>query len=240
MRAGAPGQQPPAPDLVGRIRRPSACMLRTECCGSLLRTPPCFFSAETGTGKELVARAVHEPASGEELTSAVGAIGLTETLFESELIQASEKGAFMRRRGACKQGSCQKLASSLALGVDRRVAPGAPGQLLRLLEAAPTAGRRTRGLAAGFRIVAGPPTRISARWWGPAPSATTSTTAQRFPIRSPPCEQRPGRYPLLALTCSSSGSIAAPAAASPQPPDWLAGTALSGNIRARNLIERRR
>ena len=133
---------------------------------------------------------------------------------------ATRKGAF-GRRGACNKAFVARQAPSFSRSANSP--PGAPGWALRLLEA-PTAGSADPRPWAAGSASSRPPTGIPARWWARQRRGLYHLNAL-FPIRSPaPCTSGLGRYPLLAAS-PSSGSIAAPAATSPQPPwGWRHGT----------------
>jgi transcriptional regulator with PAS, ATPase and Fis domain len=195
---------------------------------------------ETGTGKELVARAIHEgSARATRPFVAVDCSGLTETLFESELF-GYEKGAFT---GAThrKQGLIE-AANSGTLFLDEigDLPLALQVKLLRLLE---TGTYRRVGsvevLPANFRL-------ISATHRDLATMVKTETFRRdlyfrinTFPIHTPSLRER---APDLALLAESLLSRVAPGRAlhlSAKAWSVLADMPFEGNIRElRNLLER--
>lgn len=195
---------------------------------------------ETGTGKELVARAVHEAGErGKGPFVAVDCAGLTETLFESELF-GYEKGAFTGA-AARKQGLVE-AASGGTLFLDEvgELPLALQAKLLRLLESGTY--RRVGGLealAADFRIVA-----ATHRDLGEMVGAGTFRRdlyyrLNVFPIRSPALHERPEDIPLLAASLLERVDRRPGRRFTPAALDWLAARHYPGNIRElRNLIER--
>ncbi len=195
---------------------------------------------ETGTGKELVARAVHEAserASGPFVP--VDCAGLTETLFESELF-GYEKGAFTGA-GSRKQGLVE-AASGGTLFLDEvgELPLSLQVKLLRLLETGTY--RRVGGLdalRADFRLVAATHRDLATMVRDGGFRQDLYYRLNVFPIRSPALHERPEDIPLLAESLLErvdrrNGRRFTPAAL-----DWLSSRHYAGNIRElRNLIER--
>lgn len=195
---------------------------------------------ETGTGKELVARAIHEASAREDGPFvAVDCAGMTETLFESELF-GYEKGAFT---GAShrKQGLVEAAAGgTLFLDEIGELPLSLQIKLLRLLETGTY--RRVGGLdwlPADFRLVAATHRDLRAMVQAEAFRRDLYFRINTFPIRTPSLHERREDIPLLAESLLErvdrrTGRHFTPAALS-----WLSGRRYSGNIRElRNLIER--
>ena len=195
---------------------------------------------ETGTGKELVARAIHEASAREEGPFvAVDCAGMTETLFESELF-GYEKGAFTgalhRKPGLVEaaRGGTLFLDEIGELPLVLQV------KLLRLLETGTY--RRIGGLdwlPADFRLISATHRDLAAMVQEETFRRDLYFRINTFPIRTPALHERGDDIPLLATSLlervdRKSGRHFTPAALA-----WLAGRRFSGNIRElRNLIER--
>ncbi len=195
---------------------------------------------ETGTGKELVARLVHEAsrrAAGPFV--AVDCSGLTESLFESELF-GHEKGAFTgalhRKRGLVEAAS----GGTLFLDELGDIPLAMQVKLLRLLETGTY--RRVGGveiLRSDFRLVAathrGLPRMIEAG----AFRADLFYRINVFAIRVPALAERREDIPLLAQSFLERVAPGRGLRFSPATLDALASRAYPGNIRElRNLVER--
>ena len=195
---------------------------------------------ETGTGKELVARAVHEasPRSGGPFV-AVDCAGMTETLFESELF-GYEKGAFT---GAAhrKQGLVE-AASGGTLFLDEigELPLSLQVKLLRLLETGTY--RRVGGLdwlPADFRLVAATHRDLRAMVQAETFRQDLYYRINTFPLRTPALHERAGDIPLLANSLLERVDRRAGRQLTQAALDWLSGRRYAGNIRElRNLIER--
>jgi len=195
---------------------------------------------ETGTGKELVARAIHEASAREEGPFvAVDCAGMTETLFESELF-GYEKGAFT---GAThrKQGLVEAAAGgTLFLDEIGELPLAQQVKLLRLLETGTY--RRVGGLdwlPADFRLVAATHRDLRAMVQAETFRRDLYFRINTFPIHMPALHERVEDIPLLAASLlervdRKPGRKFTPAALA-----WMSGRRYSGNIRElRNLIER--
>lgn len=195
---------------------------------------------ETGTGKELVAHAIHEASAREDGPFvAVDCAGLTETLFESELF-GYEKGAFT---GAThrKQGMVEAAAGgTLFLDEIGELPLALQVKLLRLLETGTF--RRVGGLdwlPADFRLVTATHRDLRAMVQAESFRRDLYFRINTFPIHTPSLHERHEDIPLLAISLlervdRKSGRRFSDAALA-----WLAGRRFSGNIRElRNLIER--
>ena len=195
---------------------------------------------ETGTGKELVARAIHEASAREEGPFvAVDCAGMTETLFESELF-GYEKGAFT---GAThrKQGLVEAAAGgTLFLDEIGELPLALQVKLLRLLETGTY--RRVGGLdwlPANFRLVTATHRDLRAMVQAETFRRDLYFRINTFPIYTPALHERVEDIPLLATSLLERVDRKPGRKFSPAALEWLAGRRFSGNIRElRNLIER--
>ena len=195
---------------------------------------------ETGTGKELVARAIHEASVREEGPFvAVDCAGMTETLFESELF-GYEKGAFT---GAThrKPGLVEAAAGgTLFLDEIGELPLALQVKLLRLLETGTY--RRVGGLdwlPADFRLVAATHRDLRAMVQAETFRRDLYFRINTFPIHTPALHERVEDIPLLAASLLERVDRKPGRKLTPAALDWLAGRRFSGNIRElRNLIER--
>src|SRR5574343_2038356 len=195
---------------------------------------------ETGTGKELVARAIHEASAREAGPFvAVDCAGMTETLFESELF-GYEKGAFT---GATyrKQGLVEAAAGgTLFLDEIGELPLALQVKLLRLLETGTY--RRVGGLdwlPADFRLVTATHRDLRAMVQAETFRRDLYFRINNFPIHTPALHERSGDIPLLAISWLERVDRKAGRRFSPAAREWLAGRRYSGNIRElRNLVER--
>ncbi|MGE5472389.1 MAG: sigma-54 interaction domain-containing protein [Bacteroidota bacterium] len=195
---------------------------------------------ETGTGKELVAHAIHEAsnrAAGPFVP--VDCAGMTETLFESELF-GYEKGAFTG--AANRKLGLVEAASGGTLFLDEigELPLALQVKLLRLLETGTY--RRVGGLdwlPADFRLIAATHRDLGGMVQAETFRRDLYFRINTFPIRTPALHERREDIPLLAASLlervdRQAGRRLAPAALA-----WLGGRRYSGNIRElRNLIER--
>jgi two-component system, NtrC family, response regulator HydG len=195
---------------------------------------------ETGTGKELVARAIHEAsprAKGPFIT--VDCAGLTETLFESELF-GYEKGAFT---GAAhrKPGLVEAAAGgTLFLDEIGELPPSQQVKLLRLLESGSY--RRVGGLEtlyANFRLVSATHRNLAAMVHKETYRRDLYFRINTFPILTPALHERRQDIPLLAISLLARVDRQRGRNFTAAALDWLRARHYAGNIRElRNVIER--
>lgn len=195
---------------------------------------------ETGTGKELVARAIHEASSRSSGPFvAVDCAGMTETLFESELF-GYEKGAFTGAANR-KQGLVE-AASGGTLFLDEigELPLSLQVRLLRLLETGTY--RRVGGLEwlpADFRMVAATHRDLRAMVQAETFRCDLYFRINTFPLHTPALHERGEDIPLLATSLLERVDRIPGRYLSPSALAWLSGRRYAGNIRElRNLIER--
>jgi two-component system, NtrC family, response regulator HydG len=195
---------------------------------------------ETGTGKELVARALHEASTREEGPFvAVDCAGMTETLFESELF-GYEKGAFTgashRKQGLVEAAS----GGTLFLDEIGELPLSLQIKLLRLLETGTY--RRVGGLdwlPADFRLVAATHRDLRAMVEDETFRRDLYFRINTFPIHMPALHERAGDIPLLAKSLLERVDSKPGRKFTAEALNWMSGRRYSGNIREmRNLIER--
>ncbi|KAB2928544.1 MAG: PAS domain-containing protein [Dechloromonas sp.] len=195
---------------------------------------------ETGTGKELVAHAIHEASAREGGPFvAVDCAGMTETLFESELF-GYEKGAFT---GAAhrKQGLVE-AASGGTLFLDEigELPLSLQVKLLRLLETGTY--RRVGGLEwlpADFRLITATHRDLRAMVQAETFRRDLYFRINTFPIYTPALHERSEDIPLLANSLLERVDRKSKRHFSPAALYWLSSRRFTGNIRElRNLIER--
>src|SRR5574343_467818 len=195
---------------------------------------------ETGTGKELVAHAIHEASAREDGPFvAVDCAGLTETLFESELF-GYEKGAFTgathRKQGLVEAAS----GGTLFLDEIGELPLSLQVKLLRLLETGTY--RRVGGLdwlPVDFRLVAATHRDLRAMVHAETFRRDLYYRINTFPIHTPALHERREDIPLLAASLLERVDRKASRSLSPEACDWLSERRYEGKIRAlRNLIER--
>jgi transcriptional regulator with PAS, ATPase and Fis domain len=195
---------------------------------------------ETGTGKEMIARAIHESSSRAHAPFVpVDCSGLAETLVESELF-GHEKGAFT---GALtrKTGLVETAAGgTLFLDEVGDIPLGLQVKLLRLLETGTY--RRVGGVEpqhATFRLVAATHRDLEQRVRDELFRADLYYRLAAFPIRLPALRERRDDIPLLAeALLSRLGGERTPRLAS-DALDCLLRYDYPGNVRElRNILER--
>jgi two-component system response regulator HydG len=195
---------------------------------------------ETGTGKELVAHAIHEASAREEGPFvAVDCAGMTETLFESELF-GYEKGAFTgathRKQGLVEAAS----GGTLFLDEIGELPLSLQVKLLRLLETGTY--RRVGGLdwlPADFRLITATHRDLRAMVQDETFRRDLYFRINTFPVRTPALHERADDIPLLAASLLERVDRKSDRKFTPSALEWLAGRRYSGNIRElRNLIER--
>ncbi|UCV12319.1 sigma 54-interacting transcriptional regulator [Dechloromonas denitrificans] len=195
---------------------------------------------ETGTGKELVAHAIHEASAREDGPFvAVDCAGMTETLFESELF-GYEKGAFTgathRKQGLVEAAS----GGTLFLDEIGELPLALQVKLLRLLETGTY--RRVGGLdwlPVDFRLIAATHRDLRAMVQAESFRRDLYFRINTFPIRTPALHERASDIPLLAASLLERVDRKTGRHFSPAALDWLSTRRYAGNIRElRNLIER--
>lgn len=195
---------------------------------------------ETGTGKELVAHAIHESSGREDGPFvAVDCAGMTETLFESELF-GYERGAFT---GAThrKQGLVEAAhGGTLFLDEIGELPLSLQVKLLRLLETGTY--RRVGGLEwlpADFRLITATHRDLRAMVEAETFRRDLYFRINTFPIRTPALHERADDIPLLAMSLLERVDRKSKRQFSAAALYWLSSRRFSGNIRElRNLIER--
>jgi len=230
-RAAAQGLVGRSPAFVGMLEK----VLRVAGSNAAV-----LLLGETGTGKELVAQAIHEASLREEGPFvAVDCAGMTENLFESELF-GYEKGAFTGAANR-KQGLVEAArGGTLFLDEIGELPLSLQVKLLRLLETGTY--RRVGGLdwlPADFRLVCATHRDLRAMVQAETFRRDLYFRINTFPIRTPALHERADDIPLLAASLLErvdrrKGRQFTPAALA-----WLSGRRYAGNIRElRNLIER--
>ncbi|PKO37521.1 MAG: Fis family transcriptional regulator [Betaproteobacteria bacterium HGW-Betaproteobacteria-6] len=199
-----------------------------------------LLQGETGTGKELVARAIHEAsARADGPFVAVDCAGMTETLFESELF-GYEKGAFTgathRKQGLVEAAS----GGTLFLDEIGELPLVLQVKLLRLLETATY--RRVGGLdwlPADFRLVVATHRDLRAMVQAESFRRDLYFRINTFPVHTPALHERAEDIPLLAASLLERVDRIAGRSFTPAALAWLSSRRYEGNIRElRNLIER--
>ena len=195
---------------------------------------------ETGTGKELVARAIHEASArnGQPFV-AVDCAGMTENLFESELF-GYEKGAFtgaqFRKQGLVEAAS----GGTLFLDEIGELPLVLQVKLLRLLETGTY--RRVGGLdwlPADFRLVAATHRDLRAMVQAETFRRDLYYRINTFPLHTPALHERAEDIPLLAASLLERVDRRPGRRLTSEALAWLTTRRYAGNIRElRNLIER--
>ena len=230
-RAAAQGLVGRSPAFVGMLQK----VLRVADSAAAV-----LLLGETGTGKELVARAIHEASSRSSGPFvAVDCAGMTENLFESELF-GYEKGAFT---GAAhrKQGLVE-AASGGTIFLDEigELPLSLQVKLLRLLETGTY--RRVGGLdwlPADFRLVAATHRDLRAMVQAETFRRDLYYRINTFPLHTPALHERAEDIPLLAASLLERVDRRTGRKMTPLALNWLASRRYAGNIRElRNLIER--
>ena len=212
--------------------------------GLLMRVAPTaatvLLLGETGTGKELMARLIHEASSRSAGPFvAVDCSGLTETLFESELF-GYEKGAFTgathRKIGLVEAAS----GGTLFLDEIGDIPLFLQVKLLRLLE---TSTYRRVGsvetLRADFRLVCATHRDLSSMVDSESFRRDLYHRINVFPVHAPALAERSEDIPLLANSLLRRVAGTRDLQLSAQALAFLAEQRFPGNIRElRNLIER--
>jgi transcriptional regulator with PAS, ATPase and Fis domain len=230
-RAAAQGLVGRSPAFVGMLEK----ILRVANSNAAV-----LLLGETGTGKELLAHAIHEASAREEGPFvAVDCAGMTETLFESELF-GYEKGAFTGAMNR-KQGLVEAAAGgTLFLDEIGELPLVLQVKLLRLLETGTY--RRVGGLdwlPADFRLITATHRNLRAMVQADTFRRDLYFRINTFPIHSPALHERAGDIPLLAESLLERVDRKNRRRFTPAALAWLSGRRYAGNIRElRNLIER--
>ncbi len=230
---------PDSPGLVGR----SAAFNRM--IEELERVAPAetivLLLGETGTGKELVARAIHERSRrSHRAFCPVECSGLVETLIESELFgheRGSFTGAYSRKAGLVEAAA----GGTLFLDEIGDLPLPMQAKLLRFLETGTY--RRVGGtdlLRADVRVVAATHRELPAMVERGEFRADLFYRLAAFPIRVPPLRERTEDIELLATAMIRRSACGTrPCRLTPGALDRLRRHPFPGNVRElRNLLER--
>ncbi len=218
--------------LVGR----SAAMLAVYkqialACGS---ESPVLVTGETGTGKELVARAIHHHGTrGVQAFVAVNCGALTEGLLESELfghVRGAFTGALSDKQGLVEQAQ----GGTLFLDEVGEMSSALQVRLLRTLEQGevrPVGGGRAR--VVDVRVIAATHRDLEREVSDGRFRQDLYYRLNVFRVRLPPLRERPGDVPLLVthFLGTLAGRRATPAAVSDAALAALAAHPWPGNVR---------
>ena len=225
----------------GLVGRGPAFKRMMEDVGRVARTDTAvLLLGETGTGKEMVARAIHESSTRAHAPFvAVDCSGLAETLVESELF-GHERGAFT---GALARTSgLVEAAAGGTLFFDEvgDIPLGLQVKLLRLLETGTF--RRVGGIEpqhASFRLIAATHRDLRQRVHDELFRADLYYRLAAFPIRLPPLRERREDVPLLARSLLARLGRDGESAIAESTLEALARYDFPGNVRElRNILER--
>ena len=225
----------------GLVGRGPAFTRMMEDIGRVARTDTAvLLLGETGTGKEMVARAIHESSTRAHAPFvAVDCSGLAETLVESELF-GHERGAFTGAL-ARKTGLVEAAAGgTLFLDEVGDIPLGLQVKLLRLLETGTF--RRVGGIEpqhASFRLIAATHRDLRQRVRDELFRADLYYRLAAFPIRLPPLRERREDVPLLARSLLARLGRDEETAVAEDALAELAQYDFPGNVRElRNILER--
>ncbi len=202
-----------------------------------------LVTGETGTGKELVARAVHDLSDrARRPFVAVNCSALTETLLESELfghVKGAFTGAVAARRGLFEEAA----GGTLFLDEIATVSPAIQVKLLRVLQERKV--QRVGGGAAldvDFRLIAACNVPLEGEVAAGRFREDLFYRLNVFPVHVPPLRERVGDIPLLAdhfLRRVAREHGVEPPALSPQALARMTDHAWPGNVRElENFVER--
>ncbi len=202
-----------------------------------------LVTGETGTGKELVARAIHDVSNRSRRPFVpVNCSALTETLLESELF-GHRKGAFTGAI-ASKRGLFESAqGGTLFLDEVSSISPAIQVKLLRVLQervVTPVGG--TEPIAVDFRLVAATNEDLDQKVRSGQFREDLYYRMNVFPIRVPPLRERREDIPLLAnafrLRFAEENGLEAPPIL-PETLSRMMAYEWPGNVRElENVIER--
>lgn len=202
-----------------------------------------LISGETGTGKELVARAVHELSDRSRAPFIpVNCSALTETLLESELfghVRGAYTGATQNRRGLFETAS----GGTLLLDEISTVSPPIQVKLLRVLQERTIQRVGSHDpIKVDFRLVAATNTDLAERVEEGSFREDLFYRLNVFPIEVPPLRERPEDIPALAghfrQRFAEENGVEAPGISS-ETLSRMSAYEWPGNVRElENLIER--
>lgn len=204
---------------------------------------PVLITGETGTGKELVARALHESSRNRSLPfTAVNCGAITETLLESELF-GHERGAFTGADRTSKGLFEATGRGTIFLDEIGDISPRLQNALLRVLE---TGEIRAVGSSVArkihCRVLAATNADLNAMVEHGTFRKDLLYRLQRLEIHVPPLRERREDIPMLARHFFDSGrDIGVHAVLTPRLVNALENHDWPGNIRElRNVVERTR
>jgi transcriptional regulator with GAF, ATPase, and Fis domain len=201
---------------------------------------PVLIMGETGTGKEMVARAIHDTSNRKNAPFvAVNCGALSETLLESELF-GHEKGSFTGAQNQRKGRFELANGGSIFLDEITETTPAFQARLLRVLQ--DNSFERVGGeqtLKTDIRIIAATNKDISVEMKNDRFRADLFYRLNGFPITLPSLQDRPQDIPLLLSHFLIKHNFNSIAGASDQAMQIMKSYAWPGNVRElENCIRR--